>query len=181
MIVAEWRKFKGWAVLEFFLRKESAYIKELSRLLKISPRTAQIYTRLYENEGLLRKEVVGNTSVYRITDTPLAKEMKRLYLLLMITPGIKKLVHDNPSVTSLALYGSGARGEYDQSSDIDLLAISGSKEMNLGGIKELEGTLFREAKVEVISIGRWRELGGKKDDFYLSVVKSNIPLHGVLP
>lgn len=181
MIFEEWRKFKGWVVLEFFLKNDKAYIKELSRLLKISPRTAQIYTQLYENEGLLKKEVVGNASVYSLADNPLVKETKRFYLLLTILPSIKRLLRDNPSISSLVLYGSGARGEYDQSSDIDLLAISGSKEIDLRSVKELEGVQFREIKIEVISIGRWRELGRKKNEFYLSVAKNNIPLHGVLP
>lgn len=133
MLLDEWRKYKGWAVLEFFLTKEKAYVKELSRLLHISPRTAQIYTQFYEREGVLKKEIVGNTLVYSLADTLLTKELKRLYLLVgkneknktadslermkeSVLPVLKK-----HNVRRAAIFGSVARGEARSDSDIDIL------------------------------------------------------------
>ena len=181
MITDEWRKFKGWTVLEFFLNGNKAYIKELSRLLKVSPQTAQRYSRFYEKEGVLDMESVGNASLYVLADTPLTRELKKNYLLMKIFPRISKVIEQNADVACLALYGSAASGGYDQNSDIDLLAISGSNKLDLGGIKDIESTLGREVHVEVMSLGRWRSLGEKMDAFYLSVSKSHLVLYGVLP
>ncbi len=181
MIIDEWHKFKGWTVLEFFLNGNRAYIKELSRLLRVSPQTAQRYSRFYESEGVLDKESVGNASLYALADTPLTRELKRAYLLMKIFPKVSGIAEKNAGLTGLALYGSAASGEYDKSSDIDLLAISGSPKLDLGGIKDIERLLGREVHIEIMSIGRWRSLGEKKDAFYLSVSKNHLVLYGVLP
>lgn len=181
MITDEWRKFKGWVVLEFFLNGNRAYIKELSRLLRVSPQTAQRYLRLYEKEDVLKKEDIGNASLYVLADTPLTRELKRNYLLMKIFPKVSGIVERNPNIACLALYGSAASGEYDQSSDIDLLAISGPNKLDLSSIKDIEGLLGREVHVEVMSLGRWRSLGEKRDAFYLSVSKNHLLLYGALP
>ncbi len=182
MILKEWRKFKGWAVIEFFLSDgRSTYLKELSRTLKISPRTAQIYLRLYEDGGLLEKEKTGNMLVYSLAANAITTELKKAYLLLKISPYIKVLLADNPQISSLTLYGSTAKGGYDRGSDIDLLAIATAKSLNLAGMGRLEKELGIEVKLEVTGAGEWRGLAMKRDKFYTSVINNSITLHGVLP
>jgi predicted nucleotidyltransferase len=182
MILREWRKFKGWAVLEaFLLDGRRTYLKELSRTLAISPRTAQTYLKLYEMEGVLEKEKIGNTIVYTLESNAITKELKKTYLLLRIAPYIKRFLSDNPQIVSLALYGSAARGEYDVHSDIDLLAISASRAVGLSEINRLEKELGMEVRLEIVSVGEWRRLAAKKDSFYSSVTNSSITLHGALP
>ncbi len=179
MLFDEWRKFKGWDVLEFFLREQrKIHLKGLAKELKISPLTAQTYLRLYEQEGILIREDVGNLKLYSLADSPLDYELKRTYMLILIMPFAKELVKDNPSITGLVLYGSTARGDYDQSSDIDLLAVSGKKELNIKSIKKLEERVKREVKIEVLTIGEVRNLASKGDSFYKSVVRSSIQLYG---
>ncbi len=182
MILKEWRKFKGWAVLEYFLFKGGrTYLKELSRALAISPRTAQIYLQLYEREGLLEKEKAGNAIFYSLAANAMTKELKRTYLLLRISPCISKFVSGNPQLSNVTLYGSAARGEYDKDSDIDLLVISPSKKINLSEVSQLEKELGLEVKLEILTIGEWRRLAEKKDKFYSSITKSNMVLYGALP
>ena len=118
MILDEWQKFKGWVVLEFFLsRQKKIHLKGLAKELKISPRTAQVYLRLYEKGGVLEMEEVGNLKLYSLVDSPLTRELRRAYLMLKVATPIKAFANDNKSVTSIVLYGSSARGEYDSSSE----------------------------------------------------------------
>lgn len=86
-MLSEWRKFRGWAVLEFFLSQPSAqvHIKQLARELDISPQTANYYLRLYEAEGLLVSEPVGNLVRFRLDNSlPLARELKRSYACMLL-------------------------------------------------------------------------------------------------
>jgi DNA-binding transcriptional MerR regulator len=89
-MLSEWRKFKGWCVLEFFLSKPESkiHIKRLARELNISPQTSNRYLRLYEAEGLLRSETAGNVvQFYLDNEHPLLKDLKRLYFDMRMREG----------------------------------------------------------------------------------------------
>ncbi len=179
MLINEWRRFKGWAVLEFFLWEGGKiHLKGLSRKLKISPSTAQHYLVLYESEGLLEKEKIGNLSIYRLIDTPLTNLLKRFYIISRLKEGINRFVQQNRSIITIALYGSSASGEYDKDSDIDLLVVSQNKDIKLDAIKRLEEDLNREIKMEILSVGELRHLELKKDNFYKSVMEKHVILYG---
>jgi predicted nucleotidyltransferase len=179
MLLDEWRKFKGWAVLEFFLNNNrKIHIKALARELKISPRTAQIYLDLYQKNRILEKEKVGNLALYALSSNYLALEFKTVNLSILIQPYIMKFVQKNPDISSLVLYGSGASGEYDEKSDVDLLAISNKNILNLEPLKELEKSIKKEVKIEIMRFANWKSLESKSDDFYISVVKRHIVLFG---
>jgi predicted nucleotidyltransferase len=179
MLLTEWQKFKGWAVLQFFLAKgERIHLKGLSRELKISPQTAQFYLRLYEQDQILEKEKIGNMALYKLATNFKTMELKRLYFLLIIEKYINSFVKENPEITSLLLYGSHADGTYDKNSDIDLLIISQNKNLNLGKLKSMEINLGKEVKTEVFSLGALRQLANKQNNFYNSVIRNNISLYG---
>lgn len=179
MLLSEWQKFKGWTVLEFFLRENrKIHLKALSRELKISPRTAQTYLNLYAKEQILEREQVGNILLYSLAHNYLALEFKRLYFSILIRPHIIDLIQKNKDISSLILYGSHATGEYDAHSDVDMIALSQAKEINLGPVKVLENSLGKEVKIEVIKFSKWKELEGKGDSFYNSVMKDHILLFG---
>ncbi len=89
-MLSEWRKFKGWCVLEFFLSKpeNKIHIKRLARELNISPQTSNRYLRLYEAEGLLISETAGNVvQFYLDNEHPLVKDLKRLYFDMQLHEG----------------------------------------------------------------------------------------------
>lgn len=168
--------------MEYFLwNGGKIHIKGLARQLKLSPNTAQIYLQLYEKEGLLTKEKVGNVILYGLSGNIVVAEFKKTYILLRLNKHIKAFLNDNKLISSLILYGSSAKGEYDKNSDIDLLVISQSKSIELKSIHSIEAELGREVKIEVLSLGEWRKLADKGDAFYLSVIKNSIALYGVIP
>lgn len=179
MLLKEWQKFKGWTVLEFFLRENrKIHLKALSRELKISPRTAQTYLNLYAKEHILDREQIGNILLYSLASNYLAFEFKRLYFSIMIQPYVNSLIQKNQSISSLIVYGSHATGEYDVQSDIDMIAISQAKDINLEPIKAVEKGLGKEVKVELMKFSKWKELESKGDPFYYSVIKDHILLFG---
>ncbi len=179
MLLEEWRKFKGWSVLEFFLREQQKiHVKGLARALRISPRTAQTYMQLYEKEGILLRENIGNLALYGMINGPLTYELRRAYIMLSIKQYADGFISDNPAITSLIMYGSSARGDYDRNSDIDLLVVSSTKAPNLRQIRLAETAMSKELKLEILTLGELRRLAEKKDKFYLSVLQNNILLYG---
>ena len=182
MLLDEWGKFKGWAVLEFFLRSQARiHLKGLAKELKISPRTAQVYLKLYEKEGILSKENVGNLTIYSIVDNPFTRELRRAYMVLKLKPYVDGFVAANPTVTTVALYGSAARGDYDSSSDVDMLIVSSNKSLKLEQIHLAESALGMEIGLEIYNLGEIRRLAEKGNKFYLSIERNNVLLYGANP
>lgn len=178
MLIEKWRKFKGWSVLEFFLKEDrKIHLKGLAKEMKISPRTSQIYLHFYEKQGIVNKEKIGNMALYSLDTNPLTFQLKKFYFLAQIYPHTKKFIEKNPGINTLALYGSHASGEYDKKSDIDLLVISQNKKLNLEQIKIIEAEFDKEVKIQIFSIGEWKGLT-KKDAFAFSILKNHIVLYG---
>jgi len=178
MITEEWRKFRGWEVLEFFLREEGEiHVKGLANELKISPQTANYYLKFYKKAGVLKERKQGNLLLYSLLDNVLTRQLKIFYMLDIVLPFILKFAKEN-KVTSLVLYGSHASGTYDKNSDIDLLIISQLKKLNLNEIKVLERKTGKEVKIQVFSLGEWRNLKRKKDSFVRSVLSKHILFYG---
>jgi predicted nucleotidyltransferase len=168
MLLDEWRKFKGFAVLEYFLwNGEKIHIKGLARLLEISPNTAADVSSTLREGGILNREEAGNIALYGSSGNSTVAELKRMYILLRISKYAKSFVEENKNISSLILYGGTARGEYDRNSDVDLLAISQSKSPEPKGIRAMEAGLGREVKIEVLGLGELRKLADKKDTLYV--------------
>ncbi len=179
MIFTDWRRFKGWAVLEFFLREDGkVHVKGLTRALRVSPRTAQTYLEFYERNGFLKSERLGNLKLYSLVTNYQTLELKKLYFLALVSERMDGFLKANPHISTLLLYGSHATGEYDKGSDVDLLAISSVKTLDLKKIREIEGEVNKEVKVEIMNFAEWRKLESKKDLFYYSVIKDHVLLGG---
>ena len=90
---------------------------------------------------------------------------------------LKRFVKKN-NIIGLVLYGSHASGTYDGKSDIDLLVISQQKKLKLDEVKNLERKTRKEVKIQVFSLGEWRDLKRKKDPFVEAVLLNHILLYG---
>lgn len=174
-----WGKFKGWAVLEFFLSgSRRIHANGLARLLKISVSTAQTYLSNYEKQGILEKQRTANLVLYSLRETPLALELKKAFFLSEILPFAEQFREQNPFLTTLALFGSHAKGTFDEKSDIDLIAISQEKKIRLDSLKRAEGKTGKETKIQLFSLPEWRSLVKKSDSFAIAVLKNNLLLFG---
>jgi predicted nucleotidyltransferase len=174
-----WGKFRGWLVLEFFLETgRRIHVNGLAKRLKISVSTVHSYLLEYEKQGVLEKECTANIVSYRVKETPLTLELKKTFFISKVLPFVAKFMNENPFVTTLALFGSHAKGTFDEKSDIDLLAISPQKNPNLASLKQLEEKTGKETKIQVFSIAEWKNLLRKNDSFALAVIRNNILLFG---
>lgn len=181
-MLSQWRKFRGWSVLEYFLKNPnvSVHTKELSRTLKISPRTANDYLRSYEEDGVLTSEAIGNVIAYKLNnDQFLVKGLKRTYFLMQMNElGIERFATEN-DILSLAVYGSFASGDYTQESDIDILIISPNKDVDLSLLKPLETVFGTEIDAQTYTLGEWRKICRENREFAEEVKSNYVLIYGV--
>lgn len=178
----EFRKFKGWTVLEFFFNHPSTkiHLKELVRTLGVSPRTALTYLRTFEDSEILTKEKVGNLTIFSLNNESfLVRAFKRAYFLLMLNElrFLELFLKENPGAVSLALYGSYADGSYDEKSDIDFLVIKRG-EVNKSLFRRVEEETKKDVLVTCMSPAEWRTKAEKGDPFCLNVARNHVLLSG---
>ena len=178
----EWRKFKGWSVLEHFLSKPESriHIKELARELGISPQTSNSYLRLYETEKILDSEPIGNLVRFRLNNNnSLVRELKRMYIQMRLHESrfIEDFVHDNPGISHIILYGAHASGDFSGKDGFDFLVISNKNKINDSAVKKTEKLLDKEINVKIYTIAEWQD-SAKDNEIIKSVLSSRIMLYG---
>jgi predicted nucleotidyltransferase len=183
-MIQEWDKFKGWSVMEYFLLNPNTkiHVNGLSRELKISTRTAQVFCNGYHEDGILLKEEVGNIHQFSLNgDDQRALALKRFMGPFLVSDKscLKPFLKKNGNVLSVSIYGSFASGEYGDMSDLDILVLTADeKQPETRDIASIELRLGREVAVTSISLAKWRAMERRKDSFFLSVRKSAITVWG---
>ncbi len=178
------RKYVEWKILAHFLANPntSFHIKQLARILDVSPASASSALKYFEEYGLLLKEEKGLAHIYRLNgDSGVVAPLKKAYgiaFVLSSKPGEKFLKAD-PSIISLALFGSYADGSFDEKSDADFLIITPArKEAFTGVIKKVEEELQKEVSTSIFKLAEWRAMAKKGDAFYKRIVENHMLLYG---
>ena len=111
------------------------YIRDVGRLLKISPRTAQLILEDLENKGIAESKTRGKIKLYSLK----VNELSRRYLTfveqyksiafmernLLVKEVIEKII---PFVEGIGIiFGSYAKGTSDKESDLDLFIAGNYK------------------------------------------------------
>jgi predicted nucleotidyltransferase len=174
------RKFVGFKILEYFLRypSEKTYLKELAKKLQISPRSVKIYCDLFEKEGLIKREIIGNMHIFTTNnDNFRVREMKRAYFLnLLGEMNIENIAKD---CASIAVYGSYASGNYDDKSDIDILIIGNKKNVKRELVVNIMKKIDKEIQLNVIPIIKWEKMKKDKDHFVKNIIRNHVLIKGV--
>ena len=174
------RRFVGFKVLELFLTRPSLeiHLNELARHLQIARGSAKSYCDALVDEGLILESSKGNLRLFRLKRDDFAvREMTRAYYIL-------KLKHLNveqlaEGCVSLAVYGSFARGDIDERSDLDLLVIGEESDVNRDRILKLQDSLGREVQLTVMHYHRWETMKKEGDKFAESVLRKHVLVSGV--
>ena len=178
------RKYVPWKILAHYMRNPntSFHIKQIARIIKVSPASVSSAVKSFESEGLLLKEEKGLAHIYRLNaDNSFIISLKKAYGIALLSSSKhgEKFLEADPSIISLALFGSYAQGSFDEKSDIDFLVVTPTRKENLiKAAKRIEEELEKEVNLSVFKLSEWRSMAKKGDAFYKRIVENHILLYG---
>lgn len=150
-----YKKIDEMTVLELYFKELSEYsLREAGRVANINAMTARKYLEQLTVQGLLLKKRVRNTVLYSSNaNNELFKLKKRCWNIEQLhKSGIIDYFNEIFSYPTIVLFGSYARAENTQRSDIDLLIIAvEKKELDLSQFEKQLGhsiQLFLHTKAE---------------------------------
>ena len=175
--------FKIIEILKYFFDNpySKIYIRELARKLKISSSIVKKYVDFLLKEKILIEEREANLKYVKANlNNPFFRQIKIAYNVKKILDSglIDYLINSIPTVSSIVLFGSTARGLDDYRSDIDILVIGKEKLISLSKYEE---KLKREINLHIFSWANWKLKAKKDSPFYYEVIIYGIPLYGELP
>lgn len=161
--------------LSFFLRNPTKKFSYTAtrKTLKIAKASLTKYLKLLLKAEFIKVEVIGLNKIYELSkENVIVKQLKILNSLLALSD-IKALC-DKYEI-EIYLYGSTARGEDAESSDIDLLVIGKiNKEQISSDIAEISKKVGSEIKFNIFSPLEWSQMSRKDAAFYERVEKDKI-------
>jgi len=183
IMIQLYQKIKQLRVLRFFLEHpyDSYYLRELARLLKMDPMTVKRALDLFVADEILTRTKEKNQILYKINiEKPVVRHLKVAYNLSWLErKKVPELIKNHMNtVTSIILFGSYAKGENDEESDIDILVISLSKDAPSA---ELTRLLKRDVNIVSFTPGEWSEQAKTNRAFYLDVILDGVVLFGTKP
>ncbi|PIU10151.1 hypothetical protein COT30_00810 [Candidatus Micrarchaeota archaeon CG08_land_8_20_14_0_20_49_17] len=110
-------------VMDFFLANptKKTYAAELIGMLKLSRKSIFDSLKSLNGNGFLLSTNVGRTIIYTLNrENPIVRHMKIIKSIADTVPSVAGL----KGIANVFLYGSAARGEDDEESDVDLLVIA---------------------------------------------------------
>src|SRR3989304_1376931 len=139
------QKNNRYKLLKIFLFNptEEFRLRELSRLSKISPPSVMAYLKEFEREELIKSFKKRGVPFYKSEiDSEKFREYKKIGILFELNDsGLTNFLWDELSPKAIILYGSFAKGESLEESDIDLFVIGKERKIKL---EEFEKKLGRK-------------------------------------
>jgi len=135
-----WKNYNKYRVMKVFFDDPlpegiGFQLREISRKIKLAPKSVGIYLEELEKEGLiLRKKhrVLGYPIYYANRDGELFRLYKKLDLISSIKEtGLLDYLSDRLMPDAIVLFGSASRGEDVKGSDIDLFVQCKEKKLEL--------------------------------------------------
>ena len=128
-------KNNRYKILKIFLDcpLESFRLREIARLTKISPASVLNYLKEFAEKGLIEKYEKRGIPFYKaIRDNEDFKQYKKLSILFELhKSGLIDYLWDKLAPDTIILYGSFAKGEGTENSDIDLFIQAPEKKISL--------------------------------------------------
>lgn len=152
------------------------YQKEIINESGLSPNTAVPLLNKLTSYGIIRENTVAGTKFYSIVkENSVLKQFK----ILVNVANIYELTREFPQNIEIYLFGSSARGEDFENSDIDILIVANGNKELLSKIKEeikdrLTISLNREVNTIVYTPIGYANLYNKEKAFYDSIEKDKV-------
>jgi len=169
-------------VIQSIIRKQGEFtLRKAAKIAKVSPSAAKNILDFLLAQGTVEKRIEGRNHLFRIKNTVLTRQIKILYSLCEINASglVDELIKKNLDTLNVILYGSVAKGEDDEKSDIDVLIITRKKSRPV--MTKSEKKLTRELTLLQYTHQEWKEKAEKDKVFYRNVILHCIPLYGENP
>lgn len=160
---------------------QQVYLRQLAKKTGLSPFAVKKYADLLVKEGLILEEKKANLRYFKANMNSLFfRHLKIAFNLSTILKSslIDFLKEKLSNVSSIMLFGSMAKGENDEKSDIDILIIGKEKYLDLSKFEEKLG---KDMSVHIFSWSEWNKKAKTDKAFYLDIISSGIALYGEKP
>lgn len=139
------------------------HIREVAKLLTLSPRSAQLMLSNFEDKGILQSKTRGKIKAYSLRNTDIAKE----YLILVEQYKLVSFLEDRPVIKEIIskirlqingigiIFGSYVKGLEKKDSDLDIF-IAGT--CNSKEIKNISKTYGVEINVKIYPIKEFKKV-----------------------
>jgi predicted nucleotidyltransferase len=146
--------------------------KELIGTTNIAKATAIKHLSQLVKENILNCKKIGVTNIYSLNnERTIVKELKKLHTILQLN-SLHSTEHEE-----IYLYGSCARGEQTEQSDIDLLIITPEKQPKITTtIEKISRKLKKEINYRIFTPLEWAMTQKKDNAYYTRVEKDKIKL-----
>ncbi len=163
--------------LQYFIENPytKIHIRELSRKLRISPSATKKYLDMLLKEEILKEEKISITRHFTANTENLAFKHFKIAWNTKILKDLRikdQILNKEENITSIILYGSYAKGQNDEKSDIDLLVI---------GAKNKIRTENPKVSIQQFTWAEWKKQAHNNKAFYEEIILHGIPLHGEVP
>jgi len=160
-------------ILEAIIFKENNIsVNSMANQLKLSKGLVSKYFEILSKEGILKK-TEGKALV---TDFSLVKGIRILFNIKRAGP---KIFKKYPFVKSAGIYGSCAKGENIEDSDVDLwIRVKDTDEDRLASLTSELNKKIRNVKVLFLTNGKIEKLRKEDPLFYHSLVFGSLIVYG---
>jgi predicted nucleotidyltransferase len=162
-------------ILEPFLYKPKVEIYQSEVIKKTGiPKTRAIkLLKLLTEKGVLSETVIAGTNFYSISlENPVVKELKKLIIISKLYELTRDYSGENIEVD---LFGSAARGEDTEDSDIDLLIVSDADKNTIYDIiDKIKNNVNREVNPVIYKSIEYANLYNTDKAFYNQIERYKI-------
>ena len=174
------KKYALFKVLNVLINSKDISLRDVAKKAKIGVATSKSCLDYLREKNIVKRKIVGKSHLFSMNlDNYVSRHIKILNSLNTIKNSglVEELLKRHRTINSILLYGSLARGDDDEKSDIDILIIS-RKPIKL---KPLKSHLKREVTIVAYTLSEWRKKSVTDKPFYDRVIMDGIALYGEKP
>ncbi|MCF7872287.1 nucleotidyltransferase domain-containing protein [Candidatus Woesearchaeota archaeon] len=143
-------------ILKELLRKEPQHIRELARNTSLHPNTIITTVNTLEKSNIIKTEKEDKKQVF-YENNQKAKNRKVFYIIEeIISSGLIKHLEEYYSYPAIILFGSTAKGEFHENSDIDIAIITDDKKS--ADLRKFEKKLNKEIQTFIFNKAEFKKL-----------------------
>lgn len=156
--------------------------RELAALAGIDPSNASRWLRRWSEVGLVQRRIERGAPVFQASSDPALSALAQLLqqdtqTSQLLSQEISKL---GDKIAAAAIFGSAARGESNEASDVDLLLLTDLPQLKAQALLKAAGReLGRPVNVLAYSPSAWRDAIAAENALVLEILNNPmVPLKG---